>query len=223
MFGGSNGSGTPYDDTWEFNGTSWTEIVADTCPSRRGGHTLAYDTQRHRIVLFGGMTEDGLSNETWEYDGLNWVEVAAGTPPPRAFHAMVYDARRGRTIVFGGKTNSGIEKDTWEYDGHRWLQNKTRNAPTTRHSHAMTYDSDANFVFLFGGFDPEGQMRFADSWKYDGLNWLLLSDTLPPTGRSLHALTYDMANQQVVLFGGTTGTGILLSETYVADILITTP
>ena len=56
LFSGKGGEGL-FRDTWEWNGTSWGELdPADTRPSRRSTHAMAYDSVRERVVLFGGYT-----------------------------------------------------------------------------------------------------------------------------------------------------------------------
>jgi hypothetical protein len=62
LFGGLNSSG--YNgETWEWNGTAWTQRIVRG-PSPREGHAMAYDAARRVTVLFGG--RDGAYNgETW--------------------------------------------------------------------------------------------------------------------------------------------------------------
>lgn len=54
LFGGAITNGA-LGDTWEWDGTDWTQM-ATSGPSRRYGHALAYDSRRQRVVLFGGQT-----------------------------------------------------------------------------------------------------------------------------------------------------------------------
>jgi len=48
---------------------------------------------------------------------------------------------------------------------------------------------------------PENQ-SWSTIWVWDGFNWTKISPTNSPRPRAEHALAYDSANQQVVLFGG---------------------
>ena len=54
LFGGYNGA--YLDDTWAWNGTTWTELNTGSsgAPSARYGPALAYDTASGQMVLFGG-------------------------------------------------------------------------------------------------------------------------------------------------------------------------
>ena len=55
LFGGYEGILSQLDDTWEWDGRRWEEIEPSGArPSARGGHTMAYDASRGRVVLFGG-------------------------------------------------------------------------------------------------------------------------------------------------------------------------
>lgn len=63
-------------DTWEFDGTRWTELKVPG-PGARNGAGIAYDSKRDRVVLFGGRKgwPDGDLNDTWEWDGATWRRI----------------------------------------------------------------------------------------------------------------------------------------------------
>jgi pimeloyl-ACP methyl ester carboxylesterase len=56
-----------YGGTWEWNGSSWTQV--GTNGPTRWSHAMAYDSARARVVLFGGSSGSVRMNDTWE-----WVE-----------------------------------------------------------------------------------------------------------------------------------------------------
>src|SRR5579862_6826043 len=56
LFGGIT-AGSFSDDTWEWNGTVWTQRTASG-PSPRSRHAMAYDAGHGVTVLFGGYTAD---------------------------------------------------------------------------------------------------------------------------------------------------------------------
>jgi hypothetical protein len=60
--------------TWTWNG-SWTKATVTDGPSIRNGVALAYDSERRRVVLFGGGTRSADFNDTWEWDGQRWLRV----------------------------------------------------------------------------------------------------------------------------------------------------
>jgi len=102
------------DETWEWNGTSWT-LKSSTGPSARHSHAMAYDDANGVTVLFGGEDESFLDGETWEWDGTTWTLRSSTGPSPRANHAMAYDSARGVTVLFGGEDASGLDGETWEW------------------------------------------------------------------------------------------------------------
>jgi hypothetical protein len=74
MYGGTVVvSGTPMDDMWLWDGTSWTDISTVDL-TRRFAHVMAYDATEHEIVLYGGVNlENSLSQyypETWSWSGV---------------------------------------------------------------------------------------------------------------------------------------------------------
>jgi len=68
LFGGQVGFDFgvgPLGDTWEYDGVSWTQVPI-TGPSARTFVKLVYDSNRHRMVLFGGYNGTQMVNDTWE-------------------------------------------------------------------------------------------------------------------------------------------------------------
>jgi galactose oxidase-like protein len=218
------------DDTWEYDGLSWSHVRTHGSPLHRSGHAMVFDTTRARIVLFGGHADDDLA-DTWEYDGAraSWTQVpttttASSAPSARQYHAMAFDGARGRTILFGGlfatRTNPVLLGDTWEYDGARWTRVTTSTHPADRAGAAMVYDDDARHAILFGGGTEQGtNPAGAETWHFDGTPpfWTSIATTRSPLARELHAMAYAGAAARVVLFGGTLGGALGDTWEYCAD------
>ena len=167
LFGGRGGSPSfPYlNDTWKWDGKTWTQCGVVTGPSNRAHHAMAYDVARKRLVLFGGEYSAGLLNDTWEWDGNTWSRCTpTSSPTVRYRHAMAFDAARHRIVLFGGSGVAGVLGDTWEWDGRTWMQRMTTASPPARSLHNMTYDSACGAVVLFGGTDGSKDLR--DTWEY---------------------------------------------------------
>ncbi len=64
---------TYHNDTWEWNGSTWTRVLTANAPSQRGVAGMAFDSVRNRAVLFGGNGPSGHLGDLWEYDGTNWI------------------------------------------------------------------------------------------------------------------------------------------------------
>jgi len=93
-----------------------------SAPTARTAHAMAYDTDRHTAVLFGGrhdeVGEDG-KQDTWEFDGVAWhrVRTMGGRPRKSFNNSMAYDAPRHRMLLYIGGTSYGhAEVDAPEGD-----------------------------------------------------------------------------------------------------------
>lgn len=70
LFGGTTLPGPIYwDDTWEWDGATWSARTTANIPHARENHAVAYDSSRGVTVLFGGDYYGGQQplDDTWEY------------------------------------------------------------------------------------------------------------------------------------------------------------
>ncbi len=200
LFGGT------VNDVWEWDGVAWT-MAETTCdkPEKRWRAGMIYDEERHKIVVFGGLTPNYV-DETWEWDGQNWQRVETeNKPSARISHAMVYYSTKGETILFGGYDGE-MKNDTWSYDGSDWERVPTIPAsPSYRFEHDMTYDSINERVILFGGKSFNNYLN--DTWSWDGTEWVLLEPSVKPPGMYGCEITFDPLRETVLLYGGRYSSG----------------
>jgi hypothetical protein len=79
--------------------------------------------------------------------------------------------------------------------------------PSPRFESRMVYDAANHRLILFGGstaVDRGTKLSYdlADTWKFVNTRWIELSTKNAPLGRRGHAMVYDAARNQVVVFGG---------------------
>jgi hypothetical protein len=147
LFGGI-GSSSILNDTWTFNGTSWTEVRVSNPPPARHGAAMA--TLDNEVVLFGG----GRVNDTWTFDGTTWVQVSVSNSPAYRRHPAM--ATLGNEVVlFGGSYLAGPYSprglsDTWRFDGTSWTQVSVTNSPPARYSYSPSMATLGNEIVLFG-------------------------------------------------------------------------
>lgn len=80
LFGGSSERGVYLDETWEWNGATWTRRTPEPRPSARGNFSMAYDAKLKKVVIQGGKNSDGETlSDSWMWDGEVWTSAA--TPP----------------------------------------------------------------------------------------------------------------------------------------------
>ena len=204
VYGGSSNGGADLGDTWEWDGSTWSMLKPAVSPPVLAGATMAYDSARGVSVLFGGSTPTATTSDTWEWDGTNWTRRALATsPPPMVWATMVYDSARSRMVLFGSYSQFGVAApQTWEFDGTGWTQAHPASSPSARTGAGMAFDSTRNRVVLFGGHDSNSGQRMADTWQWDGANWVQLTPSVSPYARLWHAMAYDPVRDRIVLFGG---------------------
>jgi hypothetical protein len=116
LFGGTDTNGTAKDETWEWDGSTWSEVVVAAPPLARTEASLVWDPWRRRLVMFGGRNAQTALNDTWEFDGISWTPISTATRPPTRERHVMFVTPRG-LIVHGGNTLNGVWSDVWRL---RW-------------------------------------------------------------------------------------------------------
>ncbi|MHC5062599.1 MAG: Kelch repeat-containing protein [Planctomycetota bacterium] len=235
LFGGiDTSSAIPpiwFADTWIYDGgdMSWTEVFPPTSPSPRWGHVMAYDSDRERVILFGGRSELNTAlGDCWEFDGLNWTQLFFDeSPAPRAEAGMVYDPQRNTVVLHGGSDGAPIpmviHEDTWSLGGDplRWsLESPAQSGPAV-FAPFMSYDELAQRVLLYGGLEenpagpgfgiPRGGM-----WEWDGSGWTRLTTQNSPGPLGNAQGAYHAGLNRTLVFSGLGPVG-RTSDTYLFD------
>lgn len=202
LFGGWGGTptGTSGDnvlgDTWEWDGTAWSQRSPPISPPVLAYHSLAYDSVRQRTVLVGGFSSGGEQTATWEWDGTTWTErTPAVSPPKRSHAAMTFDPFRRRIVLYGGSytvaSTSASRGDTWEWDGTTWTEHTPAVSPPPGGYSSMVFDATKRRSVLVAG---------SQTWEWDGVVW-----TQRPGNRVARldmepSVAWDAARQQAVTF-----------------------
>jgi hypothetical protein len=128
LFGGSTAptasDASKLNDTWSFHGGAWSRIPTTSAPRARYGASLTYDPNASEVVLFGGNSTVGPSDDCWTYAAGRWSHLAIPTPSPRVGAAMTYDATYGVVVLMAG---DGLYSQashplnwTWVFNGTAW-------------------------------------------------------------------------------------------------------
>jgi N-acetylneuraminic acid mutarotase len=231
MFGGCDDN-MVQNDIWVYDpaANTWTDlnqpidgsVSPGLRPPARTGSCLVYDSANGDLLLFGG--ESGLDagppifNDTWTYDLVAnaWTNLrpSGALPVARSDASMVYDSRVSEVILFGGSSANLLAdgsptfpllSDTWGYDpiANTWTAlDPLGEPPSPRAGHSMVYDSASGKVVLLGGSD--GSDCLDETWTYDPVAhvWATVQTGAVPPPRAQHAMAYDSARSQVILFGG---------------------
>jgi hypothetical protein len=211
VFGGqtaASSSATPLpntlNETWEWDGHRWTQVLATTPPSVRAGQWADYDSSRQTVIMFGGGTYDGVTR-TWyadlyEYDGSAWTAAPLATGRVGVIDsAMAYDAHADQIVTFGGATAAKVNlQDTWTWDATAgWALKTLATKPGVRRNHVIGYDPIRQRTVLFGGANPG---LLTDVWEWTGAAWTQIVAS-GPVGRKGGALVFNPDAERLNLCG----------------------
>jgi hypothetical protein len=172
---------------------------------------MAYDSDRHVCVVFGGGNGTDGRNflaETWEWDGTAWTQRTGTQPSPRYAPGMCYDSARHVMVLFGGATaftgdTFTVSQETWELGNAGWVL-RANSGPSARGAPAMAFDSRRGVSVLFGGYFS-GTLSHSipsdETWEWNGITWTRRV-IAGPAGRAQHALAFDSFRNVTVLQSG---------------------
>lgn len=195
--------------TYLFQGDHWAAVRPAVAPPVLGSYAIAADTQRGRVVLFGGYTGAGYSQDTWEWDGLVWLlRQPTNIPSARENAAMAYDESRGLTVLYGGRIAAGsFIAETWAWDGSDWTQSGAIVPTTGIYSASMAYDPTRSRVVM-NTVASRAVMDLQEFWSFDGIAWHLEPWPQQPVGK----LGFDPGQLELVsvapVAGGSTVTRV---------------
>ena len=197
---------------------SWTNLTSFSGPgpSAREGAAVAYDPALGGVLLFGGLSGTGASNETWLYRDGGWTNLTPSlsvAPSPRYKSAMAYDPVDQAGVLFCGYSGSSYYGDTWLFEGGRWTEIFPSPSPLATEDTAMAFDSTDGYAVLFGG-ETTGGAFTNETWTFANATWTNRTSGAAPPAREAAAMAYDPALSGVLLFGGDRVGGGVYADTW---------
>ena len=207
LFGGmqmdvSGVTGIPKQDTWEFDpsNATWTERTSQgSKPGPRSAHSMAFDGNRNKVVVFGGLdiSSGGSLNDVWDWEPTTrvWTQrmtgSEAGMPSTRRYASLVSDDDRKKLELVAGLA------DYNPYGG-----------------------GTGGIIFIPPG-GMYGTVGSREVWELDPAVPAFTDRTPPldvPTARSNHCMAYYPTTGKVYLFGGyDQTTGLQLDDLWAWD------
>ena len=214
MFGGAVGI-VPTAEMWSFDtvGRAWTPVEATTgtAPAAREGCTLA--TVGDKLLLFGGSTSAGLSNELWEFNlkAGEWTymnaDISGRLPRPRTRHSVAV-VNATMYVVGGDMGSTDADAEVFLYNNTRAgsalvFLSSTNTFPPATWGHTLL--SLGTSVFFLGGIEASDLTEFYQiKLETTTLQWSDLADQgttyVTPSTRKHHMMV-SMRNT-LFLYGG---------------------
>lgn len=217
MASGTAGMTTSFSDLWTFDGASWLpSVTTGPTPPPRTEFAFAHDPTRKRLIVFGGLANDGTTSlgDLWEWDGLRWTDrTPTSGPKPSARYGASLACTNERCVLFGGATSvttASDQNDLWQWSGTSWSPLTISGSPLPRRGATWIADPGRHVFELVGGTSgvPPATVPRIDAWELDLFEtdptpdrWLQVIGTFPQ-GKSYG--TYDVAQQKPILVTGTT-------------------
>jgi hypothetical protein len=209
LFGGQGGSSSAgsLNDTWLWNGTTWTKATPTNAPFARWSAEAAY-IGSNTVVMFGGCNVLYDLLETWTWNGSTqaWTQVAVANgagPAARTGHMFAGDGS-SKAVLFGGQGTNSQFNDTWTYTtAAGWTQVSPATSPSVRSNGCMVYDSVNSIWVMFGGSNE--YTYDTATWTFNGTTWTKAvagGTSATPCGRIGAQMSFDVTSGKTILFGG---------------------
>lgn len=226
-------------DTWEWNGTSWSQRFFSSMPSPRSSSSVGYDTSRQVGVLIGGVQGSstpgvalpaplsGYVHDVWNYSPQSgWSIVDGADPRPRSVAAAAYDPVQRRTLVLEGLTDlgtgNGPSSELWSWDGVVWKYLGRGISAFGAYEGQSAAWTDFGFM-AFGGV---GQVSGSTFWPVTLSRWDPSSgwgtySVLAPYERARRrnaGMVFRPSDRRCVVFGGSGPSSSALGDTWVFSL-----
>ena len=171
LFGGLSETGQSLNDTWQWDGSNWTQLHPAASPPARFD-AAGTGLTGGKAVLFGGSNSNGqVFGDTWLWSDGNWSEIHSAdahdqskrqVPSPR-FGASMSRGPGGTAVLVGGSGPGGtVFGDTWIWNGNTWLSSNSK-LPLGLTKAAMAYDRSIHAFVLFGGSSSTNESNTQDT------------------------------------------------------------
>jgi hypothetical protein len=220
LTGGSPTNINQTNQTWIFNGSTWTQTSGLLLNYWYGGDLygpdMAYDSSLGKVVLSGLQF-----GATFGYGAGSWSGLPSGNPCD-IYDPGTYDAADGYMVMLGGNGSYLTCKLT----GSGWSTVPTVTEPPLAGYSRMTYDDVSQaVVFPMSKIFPAScytPFSCSQTWGFNGGNWTNITSlsTLEPSGRAGAAVAYDAADGYTVFFGGA-NESVMLGDTWTLKVVTT--
>lgn len=206
-------------ETWEWDGTTWTQKFPAHSPHARIGGAMAYDPITGTVLLYAGYYDAGgpfiFLHDTWAWDGSDWTELFpahvpnSGVVGTQENFQMCHDEANNNVVLWMSiSAVASLVGATFLWDGSDWLVQSPAGTPPHRTS-PLAYDPGAGVAMGPGSY-LGNTFVYNDTWLWSGTNWVHdATPSKPPkpafTRVGAYVWQYTGTCQSVVFWGGIDG------------------
>jgi hypothetical protein len=205
-FGGNasnfDSPGTYNNNTWIWDGSSWTQVFPTHKPSARSGVMMNWSEANGKVLLQGGYDATNFYTDTWTWDGTDWTQLSPANHPVGGGPFASCSFRNGIVIQLTGPSPF---YQTWFCDGTNWSDLAPAHHPSgTRTYPGLAWDETRDAIILFGGNGGTGSDSHGnnDTWVFDGTDWTQDSPVHMPSKRQGVSMEYDAGRGWITMTGG---------------------
>jgi hypothetical protein len=207
------GAPTYAPQTWEWDGSIWTQVATATLPPTAEHWVMAYDAACQRTVLFPNQFDQtGTALTVWEYDGQDWTALPNQYPPdfPAAHTlAAAFDPGRGVLVMIGQTPSASLQSisvaSTWERAGAQWTRRESGSLDPFALYHGLCYDSARHLLVYVEDVPYPIPNSHEWEWSEALARWVVRTST--PTILRDRTPVFDAAGGHLLLFSGATLNG----------------
>jgi len=206
LIGGVNlDDGAPFADVW-INAAGWRDATPRFQPPGVRAAASTYWRAEHGMIVNGGATAAGFTDETWMFDGARWKRLP-GFPVKRYGQTRIARSTGDGVFAFSGwcitdcTGDDGVAHDAYalEAGGSAWLHVPGMWADA-RAEAGVVWAGDRAIAFAGG----DGFRLYTSTWSFDGTTLVKINDDGPKTYGP--ATAWDPRGERVIAFdaSGTT-------------------
>jgi hypothetical protein len=195
IFGGVIAGPIRFGDTWEWDGSAWSELTTPS-PQASNGATLGYLRSQNELFLLGGEIGGQLDGMwTMTVDATpTWLST--GTSAPRAFAPAAYDETIERLVVVGGVT---ADTATRFWTGASFVDSGVATfLDNLRHRATLVEDPKRRHAVMIGGTASGSGEPLPSIFEFAANRWFLSSTDGGPDASTAGVAVYDGERSRVV-------------------------
>jgi len=164
---GSSRQSTPLNDTWIWDGKTWTELHPTTRPPAESGNpiSMAFDATHQNMVL--------IDQGTWIFDGKNWAKLYPDPSPQFLTRGSLGYDKAHKQMVYVSGDGDAIPAETtavtWIWDGAHWTSVLTPKNLNGAGIVGLSDDPRHKVLLMFVDRAMSNQTNMA--WAWDGIKW----------------------------------------------------